>query len=261
MLSLAWILFIAQVMPNAANQDVSHKEAPPIATGFLYKTITLDHETFAYCVYVPPEYTAEKAWPLILFLHGSGERGEDGFRETEIGVPKALRRDHSRIPAIVVMPQCRPNAAWTGEMAAMALHCVEATSREYRIDHERVYLTGLSLGGQGTWLLGAQYEQDFAAIVPVCGFAELGQETGLAARLAQHLTDIPIWCWHGGADTHVPASKAREMVEAIQKAGGHVKYTEVAGAGHDVWDKAYEDPELWKWLFSQKRATKKSDQP
>ena len=231
---------------------------PPPVTGFLYKTTTVQDETYAYCVYVPPEYTPDKPWPLILALHGSGERGEDGFLQTDVGIGRAIRRRHGAFPAIVVMPQCRREMSWAGPMAAMALRCVEATSREYRIDPERLYLTGLSLGGQGTWLLGAELADRFAALVPVCGFVEYNESTGVAEKVAARLDKIPIWCFHGDADPAVPVQKSREIVAAIRLAGGNVKYTEYPGGAHNVWDRAYGDPELWKWLFAQKRASANS---
>lgn len=229
------------------------------ATGFLYKTLTIDRQTYAYCVFVPPGYTPEKAWPVILFLHGSGERGTDGFLQTEVGIGTAIRRDYRRIPALVVMPQCRPNQSWDGPMRSMALRCLEATSRQYHLDPARVYLTGLSLGGQGVWHIAAAFPDHFAAIVPIAGFAELGESTGLAARLAPRLTKLPIWCFHGELDANVPVAKSREMVAAIRNAGGTVHCTEYKGANHFIWDRAYGDPALWKWLFAQRRGATKAN--
>jgi len=254
------------MLPNLAFSFPAPETRPaaataPAATGFLYKTLTFNNETYAYCLYVPPEYTSEKPWPVILSLHGSGERGDDGFLQTDIGIARAIRRNRRLIPALVVMPQCRPDQAWTGEMARVALRCVEATSAEYHLDATRVYLSGLSLGGHGTWVLGAEFAHRFAALVPVSGFAELGQSTGRAEKLAPHLTNIPIWCFHGEADTNVPVDKSREMVAAIRRAGGNIQYTEYKGAGHNVWDRAYDDPELWKWLFAQRRTQPRTSTP
>jgi predicted peptidase len=232
------------------------EDRPAIASGFLFKSLKFEDRTYDYCVYVPPGYAPDRAWPVILFLHGSGEAGTDGFLQTDIGIGRAIRRDRSRIPAIVVMPQCRPKQRWLGRNLQMALRCVEETSKEYRLDPDRVYLTGLSLGGQGTWHLAAQLPDRFAAIVPICGFAELGPDTTAeAAKLAAKLTNVPIWCFHGDADTAVPVTKSREMVDAIRKAGGKAEYTEVKGGQHNVWDRAYEDPALWTWLFAQKRGS------
>jgi len=223
------------------------------ATGFLYKTLTLDGQTCPYAVYVPPDYAPDRPWPVILFLHGSGERGNDGFLQTEVGIGTAIRRNHRLVPAIVVLPQCRPNEDWTGPMAQMALRCVEQTSREYRLDGDRVYLTGLSLGGQGVWHIAASLPDRFAAIVPICGFAEYGPDTGVADRIAARLAHVPVWCFHGETDDRVPVAKAREMIAALRKTGGEPRYTEYKGADHSIWDRTYSDPELWKWLLAQRR--------
>jgi predicted peptidase len=229
--------------------------APPAATGFLYKTLTLDNETYAYCVYVPPDYTPERAWPVVLFLHGSGERGTDGLLQTDVGIGHALRRNWRQIPAIVVLPQCRPEQTWVGPMGRMALRCVEETSHEYHLDPQRLYLTGLSLGGQGAWYIAASLPDRFAAVLVICGFTELGQSTGEAAKLAPRLTNVPIWVFHGEQDTSVPVTKAREIVEAIRKAGGHVDFTEYKDGTHFIWDRVYDNRETWRWLFEQKRPT------
>jgi predicted peptidase len=248
-----WIALAACVSlaVPARSDDADRQDAGP-PTGFIYQTLEHDGETYAYSVFVPPEYTPDRAWPVILFLHGSGESGDDGFLQTEVGIGTAIRKNYRRVPAIVVMPQCRTNQAWVGKMAEMALRCVEETSRKYHLDPQRFYLTGLSLGGHGTWHIAAAYPGKFAAIVPICGFAELGQSTGLAAKLARRLRDVPVWCFHGANDDRVPVSKAREMVTALREAGGNVQYTEYPDGRHVIWDRVYEDPQLWKWLFAQK---------
>jgi len=255
MLGVTWITAMAFLNLTPLPVGEPPQASPsPAATGFLYKTVEVDGQKYAYCVYVPPEYTPDKPWPVVLFLHGSGERGMDGFRQTDVGIAHSIRRARNRVPAIVVMPQCRPDMYWTGPMLTMAVRCLEAASREYHCDPERVYLTGLSMGGQGTWLLGAEYSAQFAALVPICGFAELSESSGAAARLAARLTDVPIWCFHGAMDPHVPVAKSREMVAAIREAGGNVRYTEYPDGKHDIWDRAYNDPELWQWLFAQRRS-------
>ena len=253
MLLLAGSLMTLVLNLSPAATAPDSQPATPEAVGFLCKTLTFAGQTYAYCVYVPPDYTPEKAWPIILFLHGSGERGDDGLLQTDVGIGTAIRRNWKLVPAIVVMPQCRPQQIWVGPMAQMALKCVEAASREYRCDPDRFYLTGLSLGGHGAWYLAAQLSDRLAAIVPIAGFAELEESTGAAERLAPHLAKLPIWCAHGDQDKAVPVTKSREMVAAIRKAGGHVIYKELEGQGHNVWDATYGDPALWRWLFVQKR--------
>jgi predicted peptidase len=254
-------MFLTTLTLTLATGPQSATADRPIATGFLYKTLEYEGETHAYCVYVPPNYNPDKAWPLILFLHGSGERGRDGFRQTDVGLGTALRRWHRSIPAIVVMPQCPAKQVWTGPAGLMALRCVEAASREYHCDADRVYLTGLSLGGHGTWHIAASLPDKFAAIVPICGFAELGEDTGLARKLARRLKDVPVWCFHGVLDGRVPVDKSRELVMALKRFGGNVQYTEYPDLEHNCWDRAYATRAMWDWLFEQRRGQRASSQP
>lgn len=249
--TLSLLLTLSAAAPGTATSQEPATTTERIATGFLYKTLTINDATYPFCVYVPPDYTADKPWPVILFLHGSGECGTDGFLQTDIGIGRAIRRHHERIPAIVVMPQIPPRHTWAGPMGLMALKCVEAASHEYHCDPARVYLTGLSLGGHGAWHMAAALPGRFAAVVPICGFAELRQSTGLAEKLAPRLKNTPIWTFHGDADRNVPVTATRDLVSAIRAIGGRVEYTEYKGQPHNVWDRAYEDPALWKWLFSQ----------
>ncbi len=254
-MALSWWIAVMVGLSLSLQEPQSRpaEPEPTSATGFLYKTVEFENETYAYCVYVPPEYTPQKPWPVVLFLHGSGERGRDGFRQTDVGIARAIRRHRDWIPAVVVMPQCRPNAGWVGPMAELALRCVEQTSQEYHLDPERVYLTGLSLGGAGVWYMGARLPGQFAALVPVCGFGDM--------RNAARLADIPIWCFHGSADKRVPVERSREMVAAIQAAGGNVTYTEYEGGSHNVWDRAFANPKFWQWLFAQRREPARGASP
>lgn len=247
-------------MAAAARETERPAAAQPTSqpTGFLFKTLAIGKETYAYSVYVPPEYTPERAWPVVLFLHGSGERGSDGLLQTEVGIATAIRRNRALCPAIVVMPQCRAGQLWTNQMAEAALKCLDEAAREYRVDADRTYLTGLSLGGFGAWLLGERVPERFAAVVPICGFyanpnAALDTET--LGKLAQSLKSVPVWCFHGALDKAVPVERSREIVGALREAGGNVRYTEFADGQHDVWGRAYADAELWKWLLAQRRAT------
>lgn len=231
-----------------ATQPAGHQPSSPNRSsrcGFLYQTLEFQGESFAYCIYVPPAYDAAQSWPIILALHGSGERGEDGFLQTDVGIGRALRRHHEWVPAIVVMPQCRPGMAWSGPMAQMALRTVEETSRRYRVDPARFYITGLSLGGAGTFEIGAMVADKVAALAPICGFGspELGGE----------LADIPMWAFHGALDEHVPVEATRALIRAIEAAGGHPKYTEYPEGSHFIWDRVYGNREFWQWLLAQRR--------
>ncbi len=265
MLSIGTVTMLVLTLGAAPETQPTAAASPATATGFLYKTVEFEGQSYAYSVYIPPTYTPDKAWPVVLALHGAGERGSDGLLQTEVGVGTAIRRWSKMIPAIVVMPQCPEKQNWIGPMGRMALKCVEAVSREYHCDANRVYLTGLSMGGQGAWHLAAALPDSFAAVIVVCGFASFKDWGGTTVdELAPKLTKTPVWVFHGDADQAVPVVAAHEMVSAVRKAGGIVYYTEYPGVGHNSWDKAYADPAMWKWLFEQVRgkpAARTTSQP
>lgn len=235
-------------------------------TGFLNRTVTVGDETYRYQVFVPANYTREQAWPVVLFLHGSGERGTDGLIQTEVGLGSAIRRFPARFPAIVVMPQALPNTRWAGPTADAALKALEQTEREFNTDPDRVYLTGLSMGGAGTWYLAYRNPDRFAALLVVCGRirpttaipgnvvpAEDGEPF---AALASRVKHLPIWITHGDADPTVPVEEARGIVAALKALDVPVNYTEMPGVGHNSWDATYRSAEIAAWLFTQRRSTR-----
>lgn len=213
-----------------------------MAVGMVSKTITVGDAERTYVVYVPPEYDASKEWPLVLFLHGAGERGDDGVDQSTVGIGPAIEANPDRFPCIVVMPQCPRNVMWTGRYDEIDA-ALNATLEEYNIDRSRMYLTGLSMGGYGTFMYGADHVDTFAAMAPICG----GGRVTDAAKLAT----VPMWVFHGSSDPVVAPDKSRSMVEAIKAAGGDIRYTEYEGVGHNSWDNAYGDPELMDWMLSQ----------
>lgn len=216
----------------------------PIQTGIVPKTVTWNGEEHRYAVYVPPDYNPDHPWPLILFLHGMGERGNDGISQTQQGIGTAIEKFPERFPCIVVMPQC-PGDLWWHRAFGLIDAAFNKTLAEYNTDPDRTYLTGLSMGGFGTWVYGAKHTDRFAALIPICGGGNLED--------VKALTRVPIWVFHGDADTTVPVDRSRTMVDAIKKAGGDIRYTEYPGVGHNSWDNAYRDPETIKWLLSQVR--------
>jgi predicted peptidase len=221
--------------------------AMPVPTGFLNKTLQFEGKAHPYVVYVPVNYTSEHEWPVILFLHGAGERGEDGLKQTQVGLGAAVRMNLERFPALVVMPQCLTGERWQGNMADLALRTLDQTMSEYRCDPDRQYLTGLSMGGFGSFVIASQYPDRFAAVAPICG-------GGNPEEMAPRLQRVRLWVFHGANDEVVPPGRSREMVEAIRKAGGeHLRYTEYPGVGHNSWDRAYGDPEFAQWLLAQRR--------
>ena len=235
-----------------------------IQTGFLDRTLSFGGQTYKYQVYVPAAYTPAQRWPVILFLHGAGERGSDGYFQTQVGLGAAIRQNADRVPAIVVFPQSRPDSTWTGTLANVALATLDQTMREYQIDPARVYLTGLSMGGNGTWYIAYRYPKRFAAIAPICGWisperwkaaapvvpADSGETFAAFARQLRH---TPTWIFHGEVDPVVPVEESRKTFAALQAVGAAVQYSEVPGTGHNSWDPAYGSPKFWTWLFAQRR--------
>ncbi len=238
-------------------------------TGFLNRTAQVGNVTYKYQVYVPAEWTGNKKWPVILFLHGAGERGEDGLLQTQVGIGSAIRLHADRFPSVIVIPQCRRGVWWAhSDMENQALAALEKAIKEFKGDPDRIYLTGLSMGGYGTWTLAFRFPGRFAALAPICGgvrpLARGGSQPGdspfadpkvdVYALIASKVSKTPVWIFHGGADNVVPVDESRKMNEALKEAGGNVKYTEYPGVGHNSWDKAYAEPEFMPWLLSQKRS-------
>ena len=240
-------------------------KAKSVAGGFHSRTVTLGANTYRYQVYLPPHYTPQKRWPVILFLHGGGARGEDGLQPTQSALATTIRQHPERFAALVVFPQCRVGAVWLDEMEEQALKALGQTVAEFNGDPQRLYLTGLSLGGYGTWAIAARHPGTFAALVVVCGGilfparspllmqpAAVRQSRDPYATVARLIGRTPVWIFHGSADQNAPVTEARKMVQALRAAGGRVKYTEYRGVGHNSWDRAYAETGLTKWLFAQK---------
>jgi len=235
-----------------------HAKKP--VTGFLDRTLTIQGNEYKYQVFVPADWTTKNKWPVILFLHGAGERGDDGLIQTEVGIGTAIRRYRSRFPAVIVMPQCRKDVWWTDPaMADMAMKALELSQKEFRGDPQRTYLTGLSMGGYGTWYLAANHPGKFAAIAPICGGIlrpddsrkQPAEDTRPYTEAAQKVGKTPVWIFHGGDDPVVPVAESQRMAEAIKAVGAEVHYTEYPGVGHNSWEKAYAEPDFTTWLLSQ----------
>ena len=218
---------------------------------------------FHYRLLRPATLEPGKRYPLVLFLHGAGERGSDNTSQLKY-LPTWLAEPPLRqqFPCFVVAPQCRAEHRWspfdwsdktssplaaepTADLAA-AIAALDAVCREEPVDGSRIYLTGLSMGGYGSWELAARQPERFAAVVPICGGADEAQ----AAKIAH----LPIWCFHGDADRVVPVERSRSMVAALKAAGGSPKYSELPGVGHDSWTPAYRDGSLLEWLFAQRQS-------
>lgn len=243
-----------------------HAVAQQVETGFLNRIATVGGQSYRYQVYVPADYGTRTDWPVILFLHGAGERGSDGMLQTTVGLAPAIRRDPSRYPAIVVFPQVPNDSAWSGAPAEAALEALRQTMSQYRVDADRVYLTGLSMGGRGSWYVAYRNPSLFAAVAPICGWVTVNPRFAAAAvvptdtaplfvALARQLKAVPTWIFHGEMDRIVPVSGSREPFAALRDAGGVVRYTEFLGVDHNSWDATYASKEFVDWLFAQRRGT------
>jgi predicted peptidase len=203
-----------------------------------------DGKEAKYVLFVPHDYKGDQQYPLILFLHGAGETGTDGLKQAQVGIGPAIKKQEKTFGFITVMPQSQKRT-WLADSddAKRALAILAEIQKEYKVDAKRIYLTGLSMGGYGTWSLAVKYPDRWAAIVPVCGRGDPTQ--------AEKIKDLPCWCFHGDADGAVKVQHSRDMIEAIKKAGGKPTYTEYPGVGHNSWDKAYGTAELYEWLLKQ----------
>jgi len=199
-----------------------------------------------YLLYLPDGFNevADKKWPLLVFLHGSGERGHD-LEKVKVHGPPRLIAEGRTFPMVVLSPQCPDSTDWDNEtLFALIRHI----ATRYRIDESMVYLTGLSMGGTATWDMAIAYPGYFAAIAPVCGRVSRN-----APHRAAGIKSLPIWAFHGAADDVVPVIEPTGMIKALRKYGNEVRFTIYPLAGHDCWTETYNNPELYEWFLSNKR--------
>lgn len=207
--------------------------------------------TLEYWLHLPENYDPDSGskFPVILFLHGSGERGSDLSAVKVHGVPHIADQDPS-FPFIAISPQCPDHSDWNAEKDGV-IAVLDEVMEAYHTDPARVYLTGLSMGGYGAWQLAAEHPGRFAAVIPVCG--------GGNPNHAAALTETPIWAFHGAKDDIVPLSESEMMVEAIQAAGGDVKLTVYPEANHDSWTETYDNRDVYDWLLAHSLNNSKRD--
>lgn len=225
-----------------ASTDTTHFTEQ--TTGVTFQKVNNPKVVTDYVLQIPATYNQKKTvkWPLIIFLHGIGERGKDLNMVKRVGLAAKAAKDPD-FPFIVVSPQCAPDGWWDAP-SLNALY--DDVMKRFNVDADRVYLTGLSMGGYGTWDWGTYSPEKFAAIVPICGM-------GTTSRACM-LKTVPVWAFHNVDDPTVSVQGSRDMVKAIKDCGGTlVKYTENATGGHDAWTKAYNDPALYDWLKAQKK--------
>lgn len=220
-------------------------------------------DKLGYRLMIPEGYDPQgtEKYPLVLFLHGAGERGDDNLKQLVHGTKEFAKPEvRKKYPAFVLAPQCPDGKRWVevdwsldahkqlpddSDTMKLVLQLISSLQKEYRIDQRRQYVTGLSMGGYGTWDLITRHPEMWAAAAPVCA----GGDEATADKIAK----VPVWAFHGDKDTVVKPHRSRNMIEAIKKAGGKPLYTEYKDVGHNSWAPAHADPKLMDWLFAQKQ--------
>lgn len=228
-------------LPTFSGTTADAKEMPASNQQRVFQPA--DSKPMHYLLSLPEGYNdSKKEWPLILFLHGAGERGSDITKVAKHGPPKLVAEGKTSLPFIIVSPQCPAGKWWSDPQQLKQLASLIAEiETHYRVDQRRIYLTGLSMGGYGTWHLAGMLPKKFAAIAPICG----GGKTDDAKRLSR----IPIWVFHGARDGIVPLAESERMVDAVKAQSGNVRLTVYPKAGHDSWSSTYANPELYRWFL------------
>lgn len=242
LLPAAIALIVATAGPAMAQSD----RPAGIPACFQYKTLKQPGgQTYSYLLYLPAQYDEDQnhRWPVIITLHGSGECGRVA-KMAGMALPRFVASRPRKFPFIVIAVNA-PSMWYRGNNAAAVLEILDAVTAEHRTDPDRVYLTGYSMGGFGTWELAIARPDLFAAIVPVCG-------AGIPAA-AGNIATLPTWAFHGAKDTNVPVAGSRQMIAAMKAAGGHPKYTEFPSEAHEIWEGVYRSMSLYKWLLEQRR--------
>jgi len=239
-ISLGLFLFGFAISASAAEEKSPKGQRSYKFEAQIIKTVRLN-----YLLFLPKSYgeNPQQKWPLILFLHGAGERGDDIELVKVHGIPKIVEQKED-FPFIAVSPQCPKFSWWTAEIEALNA-LLDEILETYAVDENRVYLTGLSMGGYGTWHLAMMYPERFAAIAPICG--------GGDPERASVLKNVPAWVFHGGKDTVVSPEESEKMVDALKTLSGDVQFTLYPEVGHDSWTETYDNPELYEWFLKHKR--------
>jgi predicted peptidase len=208
-------------------------------------------DDYNYQVYVPGKIRNQPGTPLIVFLHGIGQRGTGGVIPTGGAAGAIARHFLEQVPANILLPQCREGSYWTDPvMTEMVMTALGQTVEEFGAEARRLYLTGVSMGGYGVWHLASQHPDRFAGLVSICGGSPL-REGDRFTPIARRIAATPAWIFHGADDRVVAVSESRRMAEALKAAGGEVRYSEYAGVGHNVWMKVLKERELMPWLMAQ----------
>ena len=220
-------------------------QADANAAGFHLRTVKTSTGERKYTVFVPASYDGSKAFPAVLFLHGSGERGDDGIQGGQIGLGAAILKEPARFPALIVLPQAAKTWAADSDDAKAAIAALEDVRASYKVDPRRIVLTGLSMGGAGTWSIASAHPELFSAIVPICGRGK--------PEAVEAIKGLPTWIVVGDEDNIAAVQNARAMAQALRDAGATPRQTEYRNVGHNSWDRAYNDPGLIEWMLEQSR--------
>ena len=270
---VACLAFVLASFPDAAAAARGPKPLPmpPQETGFLNRKINLKGINYRFQVYLPEDWRRDdrKHWPILLFLHGRGERGSEGMWQTQIGLPAELRDHPDRWPFIVVLPQIPQTAHWTDPaMMDLAMATLDYEAAEFHADPDRTYLSGISLGGYGAWELARLYPHRWAAIAIASGGIFWSYEPSrwrdantLPAQYAAAIGPIPIWLFHGTEDTTVATKQSEIMFDAFKAAGGHIRLWLYQGLPHDSWTRAFNEPDLPRWLLAHRNDPTQQHQP
>ena len=243
-LLLSILLAVSLISGCASLTRKAKPTVQPGQTAQTFEKVITKTLSSGYLLYLPERYGKEdKQWPLILFLHGAGERGNDLELVKKHGPPKIVETKPD-FPFVVVSPQC-PSGMWWTELLDTLNALLDEIVGLYDIDEERIYLTGLSMGGFGTWDLAAAFPERFAAIAPICG--------GGTLRAGRSLRDMPTWVFHGAKDRVVPLDESERMVRILKSAGNNARFTVYPEAGHDSWTETYNNPELYEWFLQHQR--------
>lgn len=232
---------------------------------FVPRSLELHGKTYRYQVFVPDGWTAKRSWPVVLFLHGSGERGSDNRSQLSQGLPPWLMQHGKDFPAVVVIPHVPTDRDWSGEIEQVALQALDDSIASRHGDRRRPYLTGLSMGGYGSWQIGLDHPGIFAAAAIICGGIRHPNDLewlyvqGIPAQVADpyawvamHIGKLPVWIFNGAVDEVVPPDESHRMHAALETRRDEIRYTEFPGVGHGSWNAAYATAELWPWMFAHR---------
>lgn len=259
------IVLLLSFIITCSKQNLTTRSGAEILT----RTVTVNNKVYDYYVYLPPQYTSSKKWPVILYLHGSGQNGN--VWQISSGLGRALRQYPDRYPCIVVIPECPFTRYWIGDMITYAMKALDKTVEEFNGDKQRLYSSGVSMGGYGTLISAVRHPEKFAALAPVCGGVippvefsqkdreemapiciEILESSDPYKALAQVIGKTPTWLFHGSEDNLIPVSESKEIVAALEAIDGSVKYKEYKNMGHGIWDIVFLEPDFPTWLFAQR---------